>query len=161
MLAAFLAAPQRFDPSRGVALRTWLLRVTRNRAIDLLRKRAVSPEVDLPANVLCPDAVPLAVGAGLSLARLVEDVCETLPAEQRRILWWYAYKMSHRVIAGWVGKSEEAVRQVVARVKREVTARLIIRIRSLPLDERLLLEERMAALVPALAGRAPSERETT
>ncbi len=161
VLVALLSAPHRFEAARGVRLRNWLLRVTANRAIDLLRKRALAAEVDLTAEAVCPEAVPLSVGAGLSLARLAEEVCETFSVEQQQILWWYAYKVPHGTIAAWVGKSEEAVRQTVARLKREVARRLAVRVNSLPADQRQVLEARMAAFVPRLGARTSGSGAAT
>jgi RNA polymerase sigma-70 factor (ECF subfamily) len=74
------------DTFHGGSFVAWLSRVTRNRALDMLRARAARPEVELP----CTD-IPLDTSVDdEALARLdarrVRDALAGLPAEQRTLI---------------------------------------------------------------------------
>jgi RNA polymerase sigma-70 factor (ECF subfamily) len=94
--------PNAFDAARG-SLASWLAVVTRNRAIDSLRKRR--PETDIEDVVLSvsPD---LAEAAGLArAAEKVRGVMATMAAAQRGALemaYWEG--MSHSEIAEKTGE---------------------------------------------------------
>jgi RNA polymerase sigma-70 factor (ECF subfamily) len=79
--------PERFDPQRG-ALTPWLLRLARNKAIDLVRREATTrrrtADVDLTFTE-APDDVHAEVWASLRRERLQESFAR-LPDEQRRAL---------------------------------------------------------------------------
>lgn len=82
-------AADRFDPGRG-ELRTWLLTMVRNRAIDFLRGRGARArlEEELPAQLpaVAPQQDPWRALA-ISLQRdMVRDALASLPAEQRRVV---------------------------------------------------------------------------
>lgn len=84
-LRAWRHAPV-FDPRRG-QVATWLLTITRNLAIDAVRRRRAVPvdpgvliELDLRAGAACPEEV--AVGA--DAASRLRSAIRRLPVEQRR-----------------------------------------------------------------------------
>lgn len=124
VLCATLLSPTRYRPERGASLRTWLLRVAANRAIDHLRRRTRHPrEVSLPP-MANPEASATGAGAESAMARLIDSACADLDEQQRQILWWWAYGFPHAQIADWTGKSQSAVRQIVCRARRVVEKRL-------------------------------------
>ncbi len=63
-------------------LGAWLSRVTRNRALDLLRSRAVRSEAEMPADIAAEGAIDEAVFARIDGER-VRSALATLPSEQR------------------------------------------------------------------------------
>jgi len=75
-------APEAF---RGGSFVAWVSRVTRNRALDVLRSRAVRPEADFPADLPLDGALDEDVMAGLDAQR-VRDALAMLPAEQRGLI---------------------------------------------------------------------------
>lgn len=145
VLAEFLSEPAQFDATRGARLNTWLLSVASNRAIDLLRKRGRMQETGLSPNTLRSRNSGTYSESWTALARLVESICKELPEEQQQILWWYAYGISHSTIAAWSGRSNDAVRQAVVRMKRYVAAQLAARVADLPDEQRRVVEARLAS----------------
>jgi RNA polymerase sigma-70 factor (ECF subfamily) len=93
--------PSAFDRGRG-ALGAWLLVVTRNRAIDVLRKRKFTDSVD---DVVLPSATNLASEAERNrMMEKVRAVLDELPADQRKPLELaYFEGMSHTEIAAATG----------------------------------------------------------
>ncbi|HEU4415298.1 MAG TPA: sigma-70 family RNA polymerase sigma factor [Candidatus Angelobacter sp.] len=93
--------PQAFDADRG-RIAPWLAVITRNRAIDLLRKRP--PEDDIAE-------LPLSNGLNLEdesaqklTAEKVRGVLKDLPQEQRKVLEMAFFEgMTHTEIAGKTG----------------------------------------------------------
>ena len=84
--AVFMKVWSAPDTFHGGSFVAWLSRVTRNRALDMLRVRAARPEVELP----CSD-VPLDTSVDdEALARLdarrVRDALAGLPPEQRTLI---------------------------------------------------------------------------
>jgi RNA polymerase sigma-70 factor (ECF subfamily) len=82
MQAVFLkiwSAPQAFSGGNCAA---WIARVTRNRALDVLRSRASHPEVSIAVDVPVEGALDDAVFARLDGLR-VRTALESLPPEQR------------------------------------------------------------------------------
>lgn len=76
------SAPEAF---RGGSFVAWVSRVARNRALDVLRSRAVHPEADFPADLPLDGALDDDVLARLDAQR-VRDALATLPAEQRGLI---------------------------------------------------------------------------
>jgi RNA polymerase sigma-70 factor, ECF subfamily len=75
-------APEAF---RGGSFVAWVSRVARNRALDLLRSRAVHPESEFPADLPLEGALDDDVLAGLDAQR-VRDALAALPSEQRGLI---------------------------------------------------------------------------
>ena len=94
--------PGAFDAARG-SLGSWLAVITRNRAIDSLRKRR--PEKDIE-DVIVSVAPDLAAEADRSrAAQKVREILGTMPAPQRSALEMaYFEGMSHSEIAGKTGE---------------------------------------------------------
>lgn len=86
----FWQNPARYDPDRG-PFGPWVLRVTRNRVIDLTRRRrherpAVEGEVDLTLRLVDPEPGPDDLAWSRSVAREVAGVLKSLPAAQRQAI---------------------------------------------------------------------------
>ena len=80
---------QRYEPTRG-SVRTWVLGIVHNRAIDALRRNVVHDRRRASAEGLeereeAPERTELEA-ARLQEARSVRDALEALPAEQSRVL---------------------------------------------------------------------------
>jgi RNA polymerase sigma-70 factor (ECF subfamily) len=75
-------APEGFHGGSFVA---WVSRVARNRALDVLRARAVRPEAEFPADLPLDGALDDDVFARLDAQRL-RDALATLPPEQRGLI---------------------------------------------------------------------------
>lgn len=98
-LAAWRAS-DRYDPGRG-SLRTWILAMVRNRAIDLLRARRRAPvspldeRFDRPDETDVPDLVVTQLDGQRAWAALA-----SLPPEQRQVIELaYFSGLSHSEIA--------------------------------------------------------------
>jgi RNA polymerase sigma-70 factor (ECF subfamily) len=74
------SAPEAFA---GGNFGAWIGRVARNRALDVLRSRAVRSEAELPADVALEGALDDAVFANIDRQR-VRSALTALPAEQRQ-----------------------------------------------------------------------------
>lgn len=94
--------PSAFDAARG-SLGAWLAVITRNRAIDSLRKR--KPETDIE-DVIVSVAPDLAGEADRSrAASKIREVLSAMPGAQRSALEMaYFEGMSHSEIAGKTGE---------------------------------------------------------
>jgi RNA polymerase sigma-70 factor, ECF subfamily len=94
--------PGAFDAARG-SLASWLAVITRNRAIDALRKRRPEKDIEDVFVSVVPD---LAAEADRSrAAQKVREVLGTMPAAQRTALEMaYFEGMSHSEIAGKTGE---------------------------------------------------------
>ena len=98
----------RYDPTRG-SVRTWLLGVVRNRAIDLLRRQATrAPTVELELERL-HDTSPTAeltdtAAVRREAAREVRGALEVLPADQLKVIELaYFGGLTHSEIAEALG----------------------------------------------------------
>jgi RNA polymerase sigma-70 factor (ECF subfamily) len=90
----------RFDPERG-SVSTWLIAIARNRAVDLVRRRAArpaDPHAEIERRDESPDAAELVAAAETS-SNVAAALAE-LPAPQREvILLAYFQGLSHSEIA--------------------------------------------------------------
>jgi len=104
--------PARFDASRG-ALAPWLAVITRNRAIDILRKRHPESDIDDVVVSVVPD---MAGGAERSRAmEKVRGVLAAMPTAQRSVLEMaYFEGLTHTEIAA---KSGEPLGTVKTRIR--------------------------------------------
>jgi RNA polymerase sigma-70 factor (ECF subfamily) len=75
-------APETF---RGGSFSAWVSRVTRNRALDLLRSKAARPEVEIPADLPLDAAPDDDVFARIDAQR-VREALAALPPEQRSLI---------------------------------------------------------------------------
>lgn len=73
------------DAFRGGSFVAWVSRVTRNRALDMLRSRAVRPEAEIPADLPLEGELDDDVFNRLDAQR-VRDALAMLPAEQRALI---------------------------------------------------------------------------
>jgi len=73
------------DAFRGGSFVAWVSRVTRNRALDVLRSRSARPESEIPADLPLDGALEDDVFARLDAQRL-RDALATLPADQRSLI---------------------------------------------------------------------------
>ena len=110
---------------RPINLRPWLYRLTRNRAVDELRR---TPATALPADFDLPgDALdPAHVLATRQRARCVLDELSRLPARQRDALVGRAVQgWSVRQLAAVLGTSERAVKALTHRGRATVQQRVV------------------------------------
>jgi RNA polymerase sigma-70 factor, ECF subfamily len=63
----------------------WVVRVTRNRALDVLRSRAAHPEGEVPESMPAEDSLEDTAFSKLD-AESVRNAVATLPAEQRELI---------------------------------------------------------------------------
>ena len=80
--AVFLKVWASPDAFAGGNFGAWIARVTRNRALDVLRSRAARPETEIPADIAVEGALDETVFARLDRER-VRSALAGLPAEQR------------------------------------------------------------------------------
>jgi RNA polymerase sigma-70 factor, ECF subfamily len=73
------------DSFRGGSFVAWVSRVARNRALDVLRSKAIRPETEIPADLPLEGALDDAVFARLD-AQQVRDALSKLPPEQRSLI---------------------------------------------------------------------------
>jgi RNA polymerase sigma-70 factor (ECF subfamily) len=81
--AVFLKIWSAPDAFSGGNFGAWIGRVTRNRALDVLRSRAVRPEAELPTDVALEGALDDTVFARIDRQR-VRTALAALPEEQRQ-----------------------------------------------------------------------------
>jgi len=89
-----------YDPRRG-AVSTWLIAIARNRAVDLVRRRAARP-ADPHAEVEPPDESPAAadlVVAAETSGEVATALAELPPPQREVILLAYFHGLSHSEIA--------------------------------------------------------------
>lgn len=93
-----------YDARRGPVI-TWLLTITRNAAIDVLRVRRpepIDPESVLALQVPSADPHPDAVAVRSHEADVLRDALATLPVEQRRAV----------VLAAYAGRTAREVSEI-------------------------------------------------
>lgn len=117
---------QSFDPERGSAL-TWLVTVTRNRAIDMVRSRGRRQRTEDDAVLLPEEAPPSPEAETLEAerARAVREALESLSREQRAALELAYYAgLSHSEIAEELGWPLGTVKTRIAQAVRVLRERL-------------------------------------
>lgn len=101
-------SPARYDPDRG-PFGPWILRVTRNRVIDLTRRRryerpAGDGETDLTQRLVDPEPGPDDLAWSRSVAREVAGVLMALPDAQRQAIELaYFHGMTQSEMASHLG----------------------------------------------------------
>ena len=91
----------------------WLTGIARNKTVDLYRQQKNSAVLD----------VELAALDHSSVSRLVADVLDALPDDERVILEWkYLDRCTVREIAERLGKTEKAVEALLYRARRAFRA---------------------------------------
>lgn len=73
------------DAFRGGSFTAWVSRVARNRALDVLRSRAVRPEIEIPADLPLDGALDDDVFTRIDAQR-VRDALAQLPSDQRDLI---------------------------------------------------------------------------
>jgi RNA polymerase sigma-70 factor (ECF subfamily) len=115
---AFLAvwrALDTYDPDRG-SVRTWLLSIVRNRALDVLRSRRIHPTTSLDLDLFLPDETDVARIAQARVdGRRARTALSELPAEQRKTIEMaYLAGLSHSEIAT---RTEQPLGTIKGRVR--------------------------------------------
>jgi RNA polymerase sigma-70 factor, ECF subfamily len=83
--AVFLKLWSRPESFRGGNLPGWLIRVTRNRALDVLRSRAAHPEVEISTDMPENDALEDTAFKDMN-CRIVRDAMAQLPEAERTLI---------------------------------------------------------------------------
>jgi RNA polymerase sigma-70 factor, ECF subfamily len=117
----------RFDPHRGGPV-TWLLTIVRSRALDWLRHRRASPEVD--AGDEMPDVAGDAPGPETLLAHAqsnsrLQAALVSLSANERWVLGLAYYReMAHSAIAECTGLPLGTVKSLILRAQHKLREQL-------------------------------------
>lgn len=132
----FLRAYQSIDRWRPDALfRTWLFRIARNAAFDLLRrdKRVEFVELEEDAEIADMGVGPESVLETTQRYRLLESALETLPAEHREILLLREIEeMSYEEIAQVLDLAMGTVKSRIARARAALIDRMQCRLEKSP-----------------------------
>jgi RNA polymerase sigma-70 factor, ECF subfamily len=118
----------RFDPLRGGPV-TWLLTIVRSRALDWLRHRRASPEVDVGDEM--PDIAANAPGPDTLLAHAQSDsrlqaALVSLSANERWVLGLAYYReMAHSAIAECTGLPLGTVKSLILRAQHKLREQLV------------------------------------
>jgi RNA polymerase sigma-70 factor (ECF subfamily) len=112
--------PERFDPSRGVALRTYLFAAVRNLALKQFRRAAHETLIDETAHEPCAPAEeqPLSRMLEAELSATVRAAVAGLPALQREVLILFEFEnLSLQETALVVGAELNTVKSRLARAR--------------------------------------------
>lgn len=94
------SSPESF---RGGNLPAWLVRVTRNRALDVLRLRAAHPQVEISADMPEDDALEDTAFKDLN-CQLVRDAMAQLPENERTLIQLGFFRgLTHQELARRTG----------------------------------------------------------
>ncbi len=120
--------PEAYDPGRG-AFGGWLLRVTRNRAIDLLRRRHETPTGDQADHPLfrVPDPAPTPEEQALTHLRRQEvhlALAELAPDQRQLLELAYLTGLSQRQIAERLERPLGTVKSQIRSAMRRLADRL-------------------------------------
>lgn len=120
--------PETYDPSRG-PFAPWLLRVTRNRSIDLLRRQREQPfagdDAEAIGWVLDPAPDPADQAVTLVIRAQVREALAELAADQRALLEMaYFGGMSQREIADQLHRPLGTVKSQIRSAMRRLAIRL-------------------------------------
>lgn len=135
----------RSDTSSIVNLTAWLTTVVARVSLDMLRRRREAPLERAPEATTDPrDEAQLAETVGLAMLVVLEALD---PAERIAFVLHDVFGVPFDEIAGIVGKSVEATRQLASRARR--------RVRGAPADEMLLASQRTTVerVIAALRAR--------
>lgn len=131
------AALTRGGDDREIALRPWLFRMTRNRVIDLLRRRGERTDSLDAAETAAPAATHAsepaqALGRRETLRALLADLA-ALPEQQRDALLMRELEgLSHESVAAQLGVTPEATRMLVVRARENLVKSVAARDASCP-----------------------------
>jgi RNA polymerase sigma factor (sigma-70 family) len=125
LVEVFLAAFNNKELSSFSAERqlAWLIRVTRNKLIDRRRRMALLSMVPIDLAQAVQDNMPTPeqyVQQQESNERLYRALQQLTPLQRELIQLRYTRNMNYVAIAGILGKSEEAVRQMHSRTLRQL-----------------------------------------
>jgi RNA polymerase sigma-70 factor (ECF subfamily) len=112
--------PERFDPSRGASLRTYLFAAARNLSLKQFRRAAREPLADATADERSApaDEQPLSRVLEAELSAAVRAAVENLPALQREVLLLFEFeRLSLQEIAVVVGAEVNTVKSRLARAR--------------------------------------------
>jgi RNA polymerase sigma-70 factor (ECF subfamily) len=120
--------PENYDQSRG-PFAPWLLRVTRNRAIDLLRRQREQPfagdDAEAIGWVLDPAPDPAEQAVSLVIGQQVRAALADLSADQRGLLEMaYFGGLSQREIADHLHRPLGTVKSQIRSAMRQLAVRL-------------------------------------
>jgi RNA polymerase sigma-70 factor, ECF subfamily len=83
--AVFLKLWSRPETFRGGNLPGWLVRVTRNRALDVMRSRAAHPQVEISSDMPEEDALEDTAFKNMN-CQIVRDAMTQLPEQERALI---------------------------------------------------------------------------
>lgn len=127
---AFARAWERLDQfAGGSSFYTWLYRLARNRALDLLaRKRPQAADLE-PLGAAASDPAPGDAVAGAELRAAVQRALTELPAEQRELLLLREWEgLDYERIATLLGVPEGTVKSRLNRARAALRDRLAGRV---------------------------------
>ncbi len=129
---AFRSLDQLLDPTR---FRAWIKRIAHNRTVDYLRKTKTisfssleSEESDLSIEFedTRPDHLPEVTIDRAETTRLMSEILDSLPADQRAVVSMFYYeRMSVREIAEELGISENTVKSRLNYGRKKIEAQVL------------------------------------